>query len=139
MAISSAAKTRNSNIYGNIFSGKKFLRCMHFRCHGRSSSCNNGRHHSRYHSRHHTWIMPGSCRNRCTSVEYALQGLIATGRRRRNIYLSSRRRSGWYATQIRAGAKEEDHEPNTKPKPDRRRSGRHPRLPPQGIRRSPSI
>ena len=39
-------------------------------------------------------------------------------------------RSGWYATQIRAGAKEEDHEPNTKPKPSRRRSGRHPRLPP---------
>lgn len=32
-----------------------------------------------------------------------------------------------------------DLEPNTKPKPDRRRSGRHPRLPPQGIRRSPSI
>jgi len=31
--------------------------------------------------------------------------------------------------QIRAGA-EEDHEPNTKPKPERRRSGRHPRLPP---------
>ena len=59
----------------------------------------------------HVAIMPGSCRNRCTSVEYALQGLMATGSRRRNIYLSSRRRSGWYATQIRTGAKEEDHEP----------------------------
>ena len=33
-------------------------------------------------------------------------------------------------TDLEPAAEEEDLEPNTKPIPDRRRSGRHPRLPP---------
>ena len=59
MAISSAARV-----------GSIFLRCMHFRCRCRSSSCNHGRHHTAIiygscsnHGRHHTAIIHGSCRD----------------------------------------------------------------------------
>ena len=93
VCISTAAQNSRENakikyltaiyIYGNIFRGEKPAFSAQFRGSGARSRC-EGRSSSCHHIGDHTWIMPGSCRNRCTAVEYALRALMATGSRRRS-------------------------------------------------------